>query len=192
MAKEIVFIRHSSLIIPRGICYGVSNIDVSNNFELEVENLQTKLHGFKPDLVLSSPLQRCVKLAVSKFNIEPEINPNLKEVNYGDWEGKSWQDLNIDKGNLWMYENINNKPPNGESFAELKKRVVNELKNIVNRSEEKIAIVCHGGVIRSVLSYFLKTPLEDTRAYHVHYTGYVRFMNTTEGWRLIELNSGEL
>jgi len=190
MAKELVFIRHSSLAIPRGVCYGFSNIDVSFNFFKEGENLQSNLNGFKPDLVLSSPLQRCVKLAVHVFDNQLEINQNLKEVNYGDWEGKSWQEINIEQGNLWMYQNINNQPPNGESFAELKKRVVNELENIVNRSEEKIAIVCHGGVIRSVLSHFLNTPLESTRAFHIHYTGFVRFINTKEGWRLSELNSG--
>ena len=190
MAKELVFIRHSSLAIPRGVCYGFSNIDVSFNFFKEGENLHSNLNGFKPDLVLSSPLQRCVKLAVHVFDNQLEINQNLKEVNYGDWEGKSWQEINIEQGNLWMYQNINNQPPNGESFAELKKRVVNELENIVNRSEEKIAIVCHGGVIRSVLSHFLNTPLESTRAFHIHYTGFVRFINTKEGWRLSELNSG--
>ncbi len=192
MAKEIVFIRHSSLVVPRGICYGVSNIDVSSDFHVEVENLQRNLNGFKPDLVISSPLQRCVKLAVSAFDIEPEINTNLKEVNYGDWEGESWEDIAIPGNNLWMYDNINNQPPNGESFNSLKNRVVIQLELLLNSPKEKIAVVCHGGVIRSVLSHLLKTPLEDTRVYHVHYTGYVRFMSTKEGWRLIELNSGEL
>ena len=191
MAKEIVFIRHSSLEIPRGVCYGTSNIDVSSNFHIEVENLQRNLNGFNPDLVISSPLQRCLKLAVSAFDVEPKINTNLKELNYGDWEGEKWIDIDIPGNNLWMYENINNHPPNGESFNSLKNRVVPQLELLLKSPKDKIAVVCHGGVIRSVLSYLLKTPLEYTRAYHVHYTGYVRFMNTQEGWRLIELNSGE-
>tara|TARA_B100000963_G_C22455422_1_gene593125 strand:- start:231 stop:809 length:579 start_codon:yes stop_codon:yes gene_type:complete len=192
MAKEILFMRHSSLVVPRGICYGVANIDVSSDFHMEVENLQRSLNGFTPDLVISSPLQRCVKLAVSAFGIEPEINSNLKEIDYGDWEGESWEDIAIEGGNLWMYKNTLNSPPNGESFAELKLRVVKELQNILKRSEEKIAVVCHGGVIRSVLSYFLKTPLEDTRSYHIHYTGFVKFINTEESWRLSEFNSASL
>ena len=127
MAKEIVFIRHSSLEIPRGVCYGISNIDVSSNFHIEVENLQRNLNGFNPDLVISSPLQRCLKLAVSVFDVEPKINTNLKELNYGDWEGKKWIDIAIPGNNLWMYENINNQPPNGESFNSLKNRVVSQL-----------------------------------------------------------------
>lgn len=192
MAKEIIFIRHSSLAVPRGVCYGFSNIDVSHNFQFEAENLQKNLAGYKPSLVLSSPLQRCVKLAVHTFDIEPEINQNLKEVNYGDWEGKTWDEINIEGDNLWMYANIHNQPPNGESFGELKERVVKELNSILNRPEDRIAVVCHGGVIRSVLSHLLNTPLEKTRAFHIHYTGFVKFINTEEGWRLSELNSGSL
>lgn len=192
MAKEIVFIRHSSLAVPRGVCYGFSNIDVSHNFYNEANNLKRNLNAFKPDLVISSPLQRCVKLAVHAFDTEPEINTNLKEVNYGDWEGKTWEEINIDGDNLWMYANVNNQPPNGESFSELRNRVVTQLNEICDRKEERIAVVCHGGVIRSVLSHFLDTPLGKTRSFHIHYTGYVRFLNTEEGWRLSELNSGEL
>lgn len=192
MAIEIVFIRHSSLAVPRGVCYGFSNIDVSHNFSREAENLQRNLNGFKPEIVVSSPLQRCVKLAVHTFDVEPEINQNLKEVNYGDWEGKTWGEINVEGDNLWMYANVNNRPPNGESFAELQKRVVKELDELLNRAEDKVAVVCHGGVVRSILSYLLKTPLEATRSFHVHYTGFVKFVKTAEGWRLSELNSGEL
>ncbi len=191
MAKEIVFIRHSSLAVPRGVCYGFSNIDVSHNFYNEANNLKRNLNVFKPDLVISSPLQRCVKLAVHTFDTEPEINTNLKEVNYGDWEGRTWEEINIEGDNLWMYANINNQPPNGESFGELRDRVITELDLIVKREEGKIAVVCHGGVIRSVLSHLLHTPLEKTRSFHIHYTGFVKFINTDEGWRLSELNSGE-
>lgn len=192
MAREVVFIRHSSLAVPRGVCYGFSNIDVSHNFSIEADNLQRNLTGFVPDLVVSSPLQRCVKLAVCTFDIEPEINLDLKEVNYGDWEGKTWEEINVKGDNLWMYANVNNQPPNGESFADLLKRVVKQVEVILNRPEEKIAVVCHGGVIRSVLSHLLNSPLDKTRSFHIHYTGFVKFLNTEEGWRLSELNSGEL
>lgn len=190
MAKEVVFIRHSSLAVPRGICYGFSNIDVSFNFLNEVEWLKNSLWNFKPDVVYSSSLQRCVKLSVEAFDCPVNVNEKLKEVNYGDWEGKSWDDINVEDDNLWMYKNINNCPPNGESFSELKNRVEEVLEEVLERQEEKVAVVCHGGVIRSVLSKLLGTPLNLTRGYHIHYVGYVRFVNTDEGWRLSELNSG--
>lgn len=190
MAKEIVFIRHSSLAVPRGVCYGFSNIDVSFNFSFEADWLRNEMAHYEPDVVFSSPLQRCVKLGVEVFDASLKIREGLKEVNYGDWEGKTWEDINIAGDNLWMYQNINNCPPNGESFNDLKNRVSSVLEELMNLKEEKIAVVCHGGVIRSVLSLLLKTPLENTRSYHIHYVGFVKFINTDEGWRLNDLNSG--
>lgn len=190
--KELVLIRHSSLAVPRGVCYGFSDIDVSENFPNEANHLRKNLNGWMPDLVVSSPLQRCVKLAKHIFN-ESDIRfkEGLKEVNYGDWEGKTWEEINTEGDNLWMYTNIHNQPPNGESFSDLQKRVVSELEEIVQLNAKKIAIVCHGGVIRSILSHFLKTPLSGSRAYHIHYTGFVKFLKTEEGWRLSFLHSGE-
>tara|TARA_Y100000766_G_scaffold113017_1_gene96975 strand:+ start:81 stop:656 length:576 start_codon:yes stop_codon:yes gene_type:complete len=191
MAKEILFIRHSSLAVPRGICYGISDIDISDNFNLEIENLKVKLKNFAPDLVLSSPLKRCVKLAMSTFKVAPIIIKGLKEIDYGDWEGEKWIDVSAPGGNLWVYQNSDNQPPNGESFNMLKSRVVEQLELLLDYPESKLAVVCHGGVIRAIISYFLKTPIEFTRSYHIHYTGFVRFEKTIEGWRLTEFNSGE-
>lgn len=190
VAKEIILIRHSSLAVPRGVCYGFSNIDVSHNFVYEAEWLREKLQDFECDLVYCSSLQRCVKLAVEVFDSPIHATEGLKEVNYGEWEGKTWEEIDVKGDNLWMYENINNKPPNGESFLDLQKRVVKVLEEVFARSEERIAIVCHGGVIRSVLSHLLKSPLENTRSFHIHYAGFVKFICTNEGWRLSELNSG--
>jgi len=190
MAKEIVFIRHSSLAVPRGICYGFSDIDVSNNFSTEAKWLKFNLTSFIPQLVVTSPLKRCLKLSKEVFNKPIKLEVNLKEVNYGNWEGKSWEDISVEGGNLWMYNNVNNCPPNGESFLQLKNRVSYVVDELIESKEDKIAVVCHGGVIRSVLSHLLNIPLENTRSFDIHYVGFVKFLKTNEGWKLVELNSG--
>ncbi len=156
---------------------------------MEIENLKVKLNDFAPDLVLSSPLKRCVKLAMSTFKVTPVLIKGLKEIDYGDWEGKKWIDINVPGGNLWVYQNSDSQPPNGESLNMLKSRVVEQLELLLNYPESKLAVVCHGGVIRSIISHFLNTSVEFTRSYHIHYTGFVRFEKTIEGWRLTEFNS---
>ena len=190
MAKEIVFIRHSSLAVPRGICYGFSDIDVSNNFSTEAKWLKFNLTSFIPQLVVTSPLKRCLKLSKEVFNKPIKLEVNLKEVNYGNWEGKSWEDISVEGGNLWMYNNVNNCPPNGESFLQLKNRVSYVVDELIESKEDKLAVVCHGGVIRSALSHLLNIPLENTRSFDIHYVGFVKFVKTNEGWKLVELNSG--
>jgi broad specificity phosphatase PhoE len=89
-----------------------------------------------------------------------------------------------------MYKNINNCPPNGESFSQLQARVINVLNKVKVLEQEKVAVVCHGGVIRSLLAHLLSTPLENTRIFDIHYVGFVKFIKNNEGWRLAELNSG--
>ena len=72
MEKEIILIRHSSLAVPRGVCYGHSDIDVSDNFFKEASWLKRQLEGYQPNIVLSSPLKRCKKLADFLFDQEIE------------------------------------------------------------------------------------------------------------------------
>lgn len=172
------------------MCYGFSNIDVSHEFSDEADWLKRQLGNFTPDIVVTSPLQRCVKLSVQAFDAPIEVQDKLKEVNYGDWEGKTWDEIDIEGDNLWMYNNVQNRPPNGESFAELQSRVKAAFNEIAQKKEESIAVVCHGGVIRSILSHLLSTPLDKTRSFDIHYVGFVKFELTEEGWRLVELNSG--
>ena len=59
----ITLIRHTSVNVPSGICYGQSDVDVSGNFEFEAPIVKDKLASNRFDAVYSSPLQRCEKLA---------------------------------------------------------------------------------------------------------------------------------
>jgi alpha-ribazole phosphatase/probable phosphoglycerate mutase len=46
--------------------------------------------------VYSSDLSRCMegaRLLASTFGLEPVAMPELRELHIGDWEGKTWQEL---------------------------------------------------------------------------------------------------
>ena len=60
---KLTLIRHTSLQIEPGICYGQSDIDVAASFANEVANTKKKLVELTFDAIYTSPLQRCVKLA---------------------------------------------------------------------------------------------------------------------------------
>ena len=55
---KLHLIRHTSLNIPSGICYGQSDVDVSDNFHSEQSLLREKLAHVKFDLVYASLFQR--------------------------------------------------------------------------------------------------------------------------------------
>jgi len=154
-------IRHTSLDIPSGICYGQTDVDVSENFAVESAALKAKLAHVGFDAVYSSPLQRCSKLAKALNLGEISTDARLKELHFGDWEMQAWESIPRDVFDVWANDYANLAPPNGESFSQLHARAVMFLEEVGGHSHGKnVAVVTHGGVIRAVLAEVLNMPLK--------------------------------
>ena len=154
-------IRHTSLDIPSGICYGQSDVDVSANFEAECTALANKLTAIKFDAVYTSPLQRCTKLAQALNLGTIHTDERLKELHFGDWEMQAWDSIPRDVFDTWANDYANLTPPNGESFSQLHTRAKTFIEEVSNHSHGKsIAVVTHGGVIRAMLAEVLNMPLK--------------------------------
>jgi alpha-ribazole phosphatase len=108
----------------------------------------------------SSDLQRCVRTAGILF---PHTSPfqlkELREMNFGIWEGKTYDDLKENRlYHQWVTDPTNNCPPDGESFHKFTKRVQAGWDKITHEvlslNLQNCAIITHGGVIRYLLSKF--------------------------------------
>ena len=187
--QEITVIRHTSVAHPRGFCYGNLDVEVSNNFDNESQELKAKLSKYNPDKVYSSPLQRCTKLAGVLFN-QFTSEDRIKELHYGDWEGRTWEEINVPENSNWIFYYPNQVLKNGESFEIQKARVVEFFTEIAQSNDEKIAIIAHGGVIRSLLSHVLNIPLAATRHFKTHYVSQVKFVKENNKWRMSALIEG--
>lgn len=183
MQQEITLIRHTSVEHPRGFCYGNTDVDVSSNFQTEADWLQNKLGEFPPDIVYSSPLQRCTKLANHLFD-HFLTDDRLKEINYGIWEGSTWEEIDVPENSNWIFHHPNKVIENGESFAIQQQRVVDFFNKIIDGKERRIAVVAHGGVIRSLMAHLLQIPLENTVHFKIHYAAQVKFIKENDRWRM--------
>lgn len=155
---EILLVRHTTPNIEKGICYGHADIDVQTSFSKELELIKEQIQPKKTDLVFSSPLLRCKKLAESLY--ETVIyDDRLKEINFGDWELKKWNEIEEKALNLWMSNFVTAAPTNGEAFADLYLRVSNFIKNLPKPSK-RIVIITHAGVMRSFFCYKNNIALE--------------------------------
>ncbi len=109
-------------------------------------------------VVYSSPMARCIETAGIIYpNRELVVVPPLKEIDFGDFSGKTIEELkNNDDFEEWFKDAYNVAPPNGESGFEFTLRLIDAFKWIVNdmmKSETfDAAVVTHGGVIMSLLS----------------------------------------
>ncbi len=158
---KLTLIRHTSLQIGPGICYGQSDIDVAASFASEVASTQTKLAKMAFDTIYTSPLQRCVKLAEALNLGEPILDNRLLELNFGDWEMNAWDDIPRDIFDGWAHDYANQAPPNGETFSQLQQRGLNFLDEMkAKHLGENILVVTHGGMIRALLAHVLNMELK--------------------------------
>jgi alpha-ribazole phosphatase len=158
---EIYLIRHTTPAVDKGICYGWADLDVTNTFEQEANLIKNHLPQ-TITTVYSSPLQRCSKLAQHLFYSEHiSYHHELKEINCGRWEMQAWDDIVKDEIDPWMNDFVNVIIPDGESYVHLFERVTAFFKDI-QPANSPIAIVAHGGVLRSILSFITNTPLQDS------------------------------
>jgi len=154
-------IRHTSLDIASGVCYGQSDVDVSANFAAECSALIAKLDGIQFDAVYASPLKRCTKLAQALNLGEVQEDVRLKELHFGDWEMQPWDSIPRELFDVWAHDYAHLSPPNGESFTQLYERTKMFTEEVSGRLPGKnVAVVTHGGVIRAMLADALNMPLK--------------------------------
>jgi len=97
-------------------------------------------------------------------NLQIIVRENLKEMNFGKWEGLKFHQINEEFNEdyqKWLKDPYNTPPTGGESFKKLKDRSIAEIDSIVseNKDGSGIAVVTHGGVILSLLIHWLQIPL---------------------------------
>lgn len=122
--------------------------------------------------IYSSDLLRC-RTAADQIAIlqqaDPQYNQQLRELHVGDWQGKSWQELQRDYPDLWqarLADIVNVAPPNGETLQKLADRVRVVLGQIVAAHPGgEIVVVAHGGVNRVILLDAIGAPLN--RLFHI-------------------------
>ncbi len=146
---KVFIIRHTSVKLNGEVtCYGFTDVDVKDSFEEEAIETKKRLEGLHFDAVFSSPLQRARKLAEFCGYEDIIYDDRLKEMNFGDWEGRPW--LEIIKGEdteTFFKRHINEAVPNGESQAMHLARIQAFIQEKKAEGYEQIAIFCHGGVI---------------------------------------------
>jgi alpha-ribazole phosphatase len=178
---SIYLIRHTTPLIEKGICYGQLDIDVTESFHAEAGQIQNALPA-DIEQVYSSPLIRCQKLASYLFPGHAiTLEPDLMELACGEWEGIHWDAIPREVIDPWMKDFVNVCIPGGESYVQMHKRVTDCFMRIIE-GPKSVAIVTHGGVIRSILSHITQTPLVDSfGAFKISYGCVMELQVTSSG-----------
>lgn len=167
--KELLVVRHTSVDVPQGICYGGTDVPLQPTFAEEAELVRQRLEGYTPDRVLSSPLSRATRLANAIGYPEVDTDERLREQHFGAWEMKAYDEIEDPQLLRWYEDYVYEHPTDGESFAEVVTRVGTLLEELKASNHEKILIFAHGGIQMAVGAYLGLYELIDAPQ---HFQGY--------------------
>lgn len=145
---KITLIRHTSVDVPQGTCYGHTDVPVKSTFPEEAALVKSTLEASMPfDKVFCSPLTRAVKLATYCGYPDAQRDERLMEMNMGDWEMQRYDEITDPYIQDWYNDYLHLPTPNGESFEMQLQRVSKFLDELRQQSYENVAIFAHGGVL---------------------------------------------
>jgi broad specificity phosphatase PhoE len=116
-------VRHTTVDVPPGMCYGRTDVALRDSFAEEAAVVREALSGVRFDSVWSSPLSRCTRLAGACGYRDPRLDDRLLEINFGEWEGRLFDEIADPRLRLWYADYLNVRPTGGESFSEQCARV---------------------------------------------------------------------
>ena len=94
-------------------------------------------------------------------NIPLQNDPRLQEIHFGEWEGKSSEEIYADypQSLTLFWENpFENPPPGGEKLADFAQRVGAAWSDIITLPHPTL-VVCHGGTIRIIRGIVEQIPM---------------------------------
>ena len=152
-------IRHGETLWNRqGRYQGSTDIELSEEGLAQAE-LMAKRFRYQPlDAVYVSPLKRARATAdaiARETGLTPVVEDRFREINFGEWEGKSIPELQEIYGQAYLdfYADPFSHPFPGEgSFAKVTERSMAAFEDILKKHEgQRVAIVSHGGLLRVLL-----------------------------------------
>lgn len=147
--SRLTLLRHTKPDVPPGTCYGRSDLRLAESFADEYESVLSRLPAF--DHLISSPLQRCQRLArhiATATDTPLLIRPDWTEMDFGAWENRLWSDLPRADLDEWAADFLSYRGHGGESVAQLRARIERALAAL---PAGRCLIVTHMGAIKATL-----------------------------------------
>lgn len=150
---NVYLIRHTSVNVEPGTCYGQSDVDVNPTFKQEAAVCRERIAGMHFDKVYTSPLSRCTRLAGFCGFPDAERAPEIMELNFGKWEMQKYDDIKDPLIETWYRDYIHTRTPDGESFMDQYNRVSAFLDRLKQSGYGNVLLFAHGGVLACALVY---------------------------------------
>jgi len=164
--ETLILIRHGQTVHNvDGIAQGWNDSALSPLGERQVAALAQRVAAMEVDTIYSSTLNRALSTARAISNLtnhEITTLDDLREMNYGGWEGQSFLDVRKnDEETYRRWIDDGDVPcPNGESHNDVRRRIQAAVASMHGRS---VVAVSHGTAIRIAATALLQLPIGAAR-----------------------------
>ena len=150
------------------IMQGWQNSPLTNLGKKQAGQLGGRLKSILFDAVFSSDSDRAFKTAkIITQNRNQEIKKLavLREINLGEWEGRSIAEFELSNPaefhNFWKNPHLY-ASSTGENFLDVKERVIRAIEKIIEQHpQDCVLIVAHTVVVKLILAYFDNEPIQE-------------------------------
>ncbi len=197
-ACRIYLIRHGETANAGEVCFnGHFDVDLSDQGKAQSRRIAEALKNLPIKAIYSSDLKR-TQIGAQYVAVEHDLKhtpcEELRELAFGDWEGLSVAEVNRKYPDK-LKERLSNieqfHVEGGESFFQLRDRVIPKFNEIISmHPHDSIIILCHGGVIRTILAHVLEVPIKNLFRINQHYASVNIIQYYEGGDPVVELMSG--
>lgn len=150
---------------------GWQNSKLTTEGKRQADLLGKKLKQDKADIhvLYVSPSQRAIETAHlinQNLNLEIITDDGFQEINMGNWEGKTYEEIEEkypeDWQHFWQSPEQFRAENGGETFEELTKRSTESLMNLLSLHKgETIGVISHRITIKCLVAYLLEIPISE-------------------------------
>lgn len=159
MTTVVFLVRHGVHDQLTRLCGRSGGITLGEAGLLQADAAGRRLAGEGVEVVQTSPLERTRQTAERiawACGVPLEIEESLMEIDFGDWTGRSFDDLAPEP--LWRAWNADRdtvRPPSGETMLEVQGRLRVWLEGVVRSGARAVAAVSHADVIKAAVGLAL-------------------------------------
>lgn len=148
-------------------CHGWYNSLITENGYRQIDALRKRFEGVRIDAVYSSDLFRTMTTAGAIYKprgLELRTEKDLREIHCGVWEDRTWGDIRREDRralNAFNHADPAWQVQDSETYGGLQLRLTSAIRRIAGAHDgQTVAVVSHGGAIRTALAGFYGLPLD--------------------------------
>jgi 2,3-bisphosphoglycerate-dependent phosphoglycerate mutase len=192
LVMELILIRHA-LPVRRELTEGRADPELSDTGRAQAEHLGQYLASEHLDAVYASSMRRAIETAqplVADRDLELRIEPDVAEYDKDSPEYVPVEELRASNDPRWQAMRDGKWEVGAEDQPTFRARIIDGIERVISTHPgQRVAVVCHGGVINAYLASLLGLPSEIPGFFYPNYTSIHRVAAASSGQRsLVTIN----